>query len=93
MINKDNGLNVTLVTKKLKVIPDFHDMKKWVRRNIFLLTGAFVGSIGGFVYWKLVGCNSGTCAITSSPRNSTLYFGVMGALLFSMLKKQSKDAE
>jgi hypothetical protein len=26
---------------------------------IFLLAGA----IGGFLYWRFVGCNSGTCAI------------------------------
>ena len=73
-------------------IPDFYSMKKWLNRNKLLLTGAILGGVGGFIYWKWVGCNSGTCAITSSPRNSTLYFAVMGALLFSMFKKQREDA-
>ncbi|SMP91370.1 hypothetical protein SAMN05421679_10358 [Epilithonimonas pallida] len=46
-----------------------------------------VGAIAGYLYWKFVGCHSGSCAITSNPVNSTLYGSVMGGLLFSMLKK------
>ncbi|WP_324559354.1 hypothetical protein [Agriterribacter sp.] len=76
----------------MTVISDFYSMKKWLNHNKLLLTGAILGGVGGFIYWKLVGCNSGTCAITSNPRNSTLYFAVMGALLFSMFKKPTKDA-
>lgn len=75
----------------MKVIPDFYSMKKWLTDNKFWLAGAIVGSIVGYFYWKLVGCNSGTCAITSNPRNSTVYFGIMGALLFSLFKKHTKD--
>lgn len=55
------------------------------------LLGAFIGAIGGFLYWKYVGCNSGTCAITSSPRNSTLYFAIMGAFLLGMFKKDRQE--
>ncbi|WP_325404348.1 hypothetical protein [Agriterribacter sp.] len=76
----------------MNVITDFCSMKKWLIHNKLLLTGAIVGGVGGFIYWRLVGCNSGTCAITSNARNSTVYFAVMGALLFSMFKKQTKDA-
>lgn len=68
-------------------------MKKWLIRNKLSVAGFIIGGIGGFVYWKLVGCNSGTCAITSSPRNSTIYFAIMGALVFSIFEKQkAKDA-
>ncbi|HRN58126.1 MAG TPA: hypothetical protein PLL71_16825 [Agriterribacter sp.] len=68
-------------------------MKKWLRSNILLLAGAVIGGVGGFIYWKLVGCNSGTCTITSSPRNSTVYFAIMGALVFTLFEKQkAKDA-
>ena len=57
------------------------------------MAGFILGGIGGFMYWKLVGCNSGTCAITSSPRNSTIYFAIMGALVFNMFEKQkAQDA-
>lgn len=68
-------------------------MKKWLIRNKLSITGFIIGGIGGFMYWKLVGCNSGTCAITSSPRNSTIYFAIMGALVFNMFEKQkAQDA-
>lgn len=63
-------------------------MKKWVKNNILYITGALAGGIAGYLYWKFVGCSSGTCAITSSPRNSTLYFAFMGALVFSMFKRE-----
>ncbi len=64
-------------------------MKKWALNNWLYLAGAVAGGIAGFLYWKYVGCLTGTCAITSSPRNSTLYFAVMGALLFGLFKKNN----
>ena len=75
----------------MNIISDFYSMKKWRMHYKLWIIGAVAGGIGGFLYWKLIGCNSGTCAITSSPRNSTIYFAVMGALLFSMFKKNTKD--
>jgi hypothetical protein len=63
-------------------------MKKWVNNNKLYIIGAVVGAIGGFLYWKFVGCASGTCAITSNPINSSLYGAMMGALIFSLAKKE-----
>ena len=54
-----------------------------------MLIGALAGAISGYMYYRLVGCASGTCAITSSPINSTVYGAVMGALLFSMFKRET----
>lgn len=68
-------------------------MKKFISENQWYLIGAITGAVGGFLYWKFVGCSSGTCMITSSPRNSTLYFAVMGTLLFGMFKKEEQKAE
>lgn len=68
-------------------------MKKWVNNNKLYIAGAIVGAIGGYAYYHFIGCASGTCAITSKPLNSTVYFAVMGALLFGMFKKdQPKNA-
>ena len=61
-------------------------MKKWFSKNILYLAGAFFGAIAGFLYWKFVGCSSGTCAITSKPLNSTIYGAVMGSLLFGFFQ-------
>lgn len=56
--------------------------------------GIVAGLIAGYAYYHFVGCNSGTCAITSRPLNSTLYGGMMGGLLFNMFvtsPKKKKD--
>ena len=52
--------------------------------------GAVIGAIAGYLYYKYVGCASGTCRITSKPLNSTLYFALIGGLLFNMFVKDSK---
>lgn len=65
-------------------------MKKWFNTNYLLIVGAALGALAGYLYWKYIGCISGTCAITSKPLNSTLYFSVLGALLFSLFKKTAK---
>ncbi len=44
-----------------------------------------LGAIGGFLYWKFVGCTSGTCAIKSVWYWSTLWGAVVGYLLGDML--------
>ncbi len=61
-----------------------------MRKHILYFIGALLGGISGFLYWKYVGCMSGTCKITSSPVNSTIYFGLLGALCFEMFKKEKK---
>lgn len=45
------------------------------------ILGVIVGGILGFLYYKLVGCSTGTCPITSNPINSTAYGAVMGLLI------------
>jgi hypothetical protein len=54
-------------------------MKQLFQNKIFIYTiGTVLGALSGYLYWKFVGCESGTCAITSKPFNSTLYFGLVG---------------
>ena len=65
-------------------------MKKWFNDNKLYVIGALVGAFAGYLYWLQVGCVTGTCAITSKPLNSTLYGALMGALLFSLFKKENK---
>jgi len=42
-------------------------MKNWVRQNKLYLIGAILGAIAGYSYYKIIGCSSGTCMITSKP--------------------------
>jgi len=64
-------------------------VQKLIRKNVLSIIGAFVGAIAGFLYWKYVGCLTGTCKITSSTVNSTLYFALMGLLFFNLFKKKN----
>ena len=43
--------------------------------------GVLVGAAAGYAYYRLVGCSSGTCPITSNPWISTGYGAVMGLLV------------
>ena len=61
-----------------------------MKKYMLYIIGALVGAAAGFMYWKYVGCVSGTCKITSSPVNSTIYFALMGTLFFGMFKKEKK---
>ena len=63
-------------------------MKRFVKKYLLVITGVAAGAIAGFFYWKLIGCSSGTCAITSKPLNSSLYGAVMGGLLFALFEKK-----
>jgi hypothetical protein len=61
------AMTVTTTTKK----------KSQMKLVLFVLGGAVVG----YLYYRLVGCRSGTCPITSSPIISSLYGALMGFLL------------
>lgn len=54
------------------------------------LIGISLGAIAGFMYWKLIGCASGTCMITSKPLNSSLFGALMGYLVAGIFKKEMK---
>jgi hypothetical protein len=65
-------------------------MMNFIKKNILTILGIAVGAVAGYAYWYYVGCNSGSCAITSRPLNSTLYGSLMGGLLFSMFQPKPK---
>jgi hypothetical protein len=63
---------------------------RFLFQNKLLLIGMLAGGIAGFLYWKLVGCDSGSCSITSKWHNSTAYGAVMGGLFLSIFKREPK---
>jgi hypothetical protein len=68
-------------------------MIKWILDYKLYFIGAIIGGIAGFLYWKYVGCVTGTCAITSKPLNSTLYFAFFGSILLSFFKKEKSSKQ
>lgn len=54
------------------------------------LIGIVIGATAGFIYYKTVGCSTGSCPITSTPWLSIIWGSVMGYLLGSMFNKKNK---
>lgn len=63
-------------------------MKDRILNNKWTLIGVVLGAAGGYAYYYFVGCNSGSCAITSSPENSIIYGTIMGGLLFNIIQSE-----
>jgi Family of unknown function (DUF6132) len=64
-----------------------------LKRYGLILVGVVLGAAAGYLYYHFVGCASGSCAITSSPVNSTLYGAVMGGLLLNIFRNKNLKAE
>jgi hypothetical protein len=56
------------------------------------LLGAAAGAIGGAAYAHFIGCRTGTCAITSSPFVSALFFGFTGAVIAAPGPRKGAEA-
>jgi hypothetical protein len=55
-------------------------LKVLVKKYILTIILTVVGLVGGFMYWKFIGCASGTCAIKSNMLLMTVYGGLIGGL-------------
>jgi hypothetical protein len=62
-------------------------MKQFILKNKITFLGSIVGAIVGYLYYRFVGCATGTCAITSNPMNATIYGSIMGGLFVNIIKK------
>ncbi|MFN9665982.1 MAG: DUF6132 family protein [Bacteroidota bacterium] len=60
------------------------------KTTLLTYTGIAIGAVAGYLYYYYVGCNSGTCLITSRPMNSTLYGSLIGFLLFRSFLPEKK---
>ncbi|MFZ2340317.1 MAG: hypothetical protein WAW07_11430 [Bacteroidales bacterium] len=68
----------TTANQSPKSASDF--FRSWKFWRPFL--GIAAGGIGGYLYYYFIGCNSGTCPITSSPYGSIIMGALLGYLLF-----------
>ncbi|NBG65574.1 DUF6132 family protein [Acidiluteibacter ferrifornacis] len=63
----------------------------FIKKHILIIVGLVFGGIVGYFYYLKIGCNSGSCNITSNPINSTVYGSIMGALIFSLFQTKTKE--
>jgi hypothetical protein len=87
---------LNIKTQKMSATNQSNDLqsriKTWLtsRNTLKNFAGLLVGIIGGYLYYRLIGCNSGGCAITSNPYMSVLWGGLMGYLLADIFKIKEK---
>ena len=51
-----------------------------------IVSGILLGALGGYLYYRYVGCSSGACPITSNPFFSVLYGALLGAVASGGIK-------
>jgi hypothetical protein len=61
-------------------------MSDYIKRHLYVIVFSIAGAIGGFLYWKFVGCQSGTCLIKSVWYLSTLWGLAFGYLAGSIIE-------
>lgn len=66
-------------------------MENYIKKYKLGLIGLVLGGILGYAYYHFIGCNTGTCSITSKPINSSVYGMVMGYLILSTFEKTKEN--
>ena len=66
-------------------------MENFIKKYKLGLIGIVLGGILGYACYHFIGCNTGTCAITSKPINSSVYGMVMGYLILSTFEKTKEN--
>ena len=66
-------------------------MENFIKKYKLGLIGIVLGGILGYAYYHFIGCNTGTCAITSKPINRSVYGMVMGYLILSTFEKTKEN--
>lgn len=65
--------------------------KLLTKNNLLTTIGILTGGVAGFLYWRFVGCSSGSCPITSSPVMSSIWGAAIGGLLLSIFRTDKKQ--
>lgn len=60
--------------------------KEFLKKHLFIIIFSIAGAAGGFLYWKFVGCQSGTCPIKSVWYLTTLWGIALGYLTGSIIE-------
>lgn len=61
----------------------------FIKKHLLTLSGVLLGAVAGYLYWKFVGCTSGTCYIQSNPVRMTLYGALLGGLILNLFQPKT----
>jgi hypothetical protein len=75
------------------LIDRFRSRKLFGRLPLIHVAGIVLGGIGGYLYYYYIGCQTGTCAITSNPWMSVFWGIAVGYLVFDIFHKKETSAE
>jgi hypothetical protein len=51
------------------------------RTILIYIIGAVLGALAGFLYYRFIGCRSGSCPLTSTLYGAVLYGMLLGSLV------------
>ena len=71
-------------------IVNINIMKETLIKYRFKILFVVLGGVAGFLYWRFVGCTSGTCPITSNWYASVPYGMLFGWLISDLVKPNKK---
>jgi hypothetical protein len=60
-------------------------MIKKLKNKLVSIIFLVIGGLGGFLYWRFIGCSTGTCPIKSHWYTMTLYGMLMGWLIGDLI--------
>lgn len=73
------------------------NVKEFLKSKKLQIIFLLIGAVGGFIYWKFVGCKTGTCPIKSVWYWMVLWgsaFGyLIGDFISDILTKRKKKSE
>ena len=65
-------------------------MEEYINKHKFGFVLVIPGIIAGYLYWKYVGCLSGTCAIQTTWYTMVLFGGLIGYFIGDSIDDQIK---
>ena len=65
-------------------------MVQKIKSSVPEIIGLLLGAVGGFVYFKTVGCSTGSCPITSNPWLTIIWGSLIGFLTGGIFNKNNK---
>ncbi len=65
-----------------------HSVKNWLLTHKVRIVIAFVGAMGGYLYWIFIGCAAGNCGITANWYSSIAFGSIIGWFVGDMVNNK-----